>query len=60
MKMRTKAIVLLIAALLLTTVMVLPRIIEAKRLNAASGAPPYCQRGPLPVVSCPSPYYFGL
>src|SRR6267142_267215 len=35
MKMRTKAITLLTAALLLTTVIVLPRIIEAKRLNAA-------------------------
>ncbi|HKB66479.1 MAG TPA: fibronectin type III domain-containing protein [Pyrinomonadaceae bacterium] len=33
MKMRTKAIILFTAALLLTTVIVLPRIIEAKRLN---------------------------
>jgi len=31
MKMRTKAIILFSAALLLTTVIVLPRIIEAKR-----------------------------
>ncbi len=34
MKMRTKAIILFTAALLLTTVIVLPRIIEAKRLRA--------------------------
>ena len=36
MKMRTKAIVLFTAALLLTTVIVLPRIIEAKRLKAVN------------------------
>src|SRR6185295_13397067 len=36
MKMRTKAIILLSAALLLTTVIVLPRIIEAKRLNGSN------------------------
>src|SRR6185369_795215 len=35
MKTRTKAIIMFIAALLLTTVIVLPRIIEAKRLRAA-------------------------
>ncbi len=34
MKMRTKAIILFTAALVLTTVIVLPRIIEAKRLRA--------------------------
>ena len=42
MKMRTKAIILVTAALLLTSVIVVPRIIEAQRLrvlNAVSVAP---------------------
>jgi hypothetical protein len=63
MKMRTKAIILFTAAMLLTTVIVLPRIIEAKRLRALNAdkslsvAPlltpsvPQDQRGDITVVA---------
>lgn len=52
MKMRTKAVILFTAALLLTTVIVLPRIIEAKRLNAL-GAPKSLSVSPLLTASLP-------